>query len=414
MNKMAVNRRDIAQILEMESISTNHEDNEFTVLAKIVQLDHGSGWCYASCSKCNKNLDAIDDSFVCSICNQECRYPIIRYKIHVHVIDESGRTTFVIFNQEAEKLLDSCANKSVNRLGVGSNQFPEEIVNLKGKIFIFKINVAPYNVNYGCENYAVIKLYDVYGRTSDFESKKKENDTPLITEEEDAFGKQMLLSIQNNKKRNTALLITDEDDAFGKQVWLSSEIVDCIYRADTSVYSAIVGKEPIQLKMKKLKSGKMWEAINFKNDNDIMGLEMVFVDDKGDLIQAYIRKNHMKRYKPMLEESEVYAIRNFRVAKSVIQYKTHEERVYNNTILTCTFPTDIIRCVVGVGEIEYVGKAMKKDIELITDSEKIMPVTLWGNISAMIDYSPYKSDDTPVIAIITSITIKTFQGLLRD
>ena len=25
---------------------------------------------------------------------------------------------------------------------------------------------------------------------------------------------------------------------------------------------------------------RMWEAINFKNDNDIMGLEMVFVDDK--------------------------------------------------------------------------------------------------------------------------------------
>ncbi|KAL4576061.1 hypothetical protein LXL04_012149 [Taraxacum kok-saghyz] len=52
---MVVNRRHIAQILEMESISTNHEDNEFTVLAKIVQLYHGSGWCYASCSKCNKN-----------------------------------------------------------------------------------------------------------------------------------------------------------------------------------------------------------------------------------------------------------------------------------------------------------------------------------------------------------------------
>ncbi|KAL4569021.1 hypothetical protein LXL04_024648 [Taraxacum kok-saghyz] len=249
----------------------------------------------------------------------------------VHVIDESGRTIFVIFNQEAEKLLDSCANKFV----------PEEIINLTGNIFIFKIKVAPYNVNYGCENYAVIKLYDVYGRTSvlDFESKKKENDTPLTTEEEDAFGKQVLLS---------------------------SEIVDCIYRAATSVYSAIMGKEPIQLKMKKLKSGKedwliqarlcrMWEAINFKNDNDIMGLEMVFVDDKGDSIQAYIRKNHMKRYKPMLEESEVYAIRNFRVAKSAIQYKTHEERVYNNTILT-----DIIGCVVGVGEIEYVGKTMKK------------------------------------------------------
>ncbi|KAL4581292.1 hypothetical protein LXL04_017503 [Taraxacum kok-saghyz] len=149
---------------------------------------------------------------------------------------------------------------------------------------------------------------------------------------------------------------------------------------------------------------RMWEAINFKNDNEIMGLEMVFVDDK-----AYIRKNHMKRYKPMLEESEVYAIRNFRVAKSAVQYKvvpnehrvyfntttsvrkTHEERVYNNTLLT----------------------GYEKKIELKTETEKIMNVTLWGNISGMFDYSPYKGDDTPVIAIITSTTIKSFQGQLR-
>ncbi|KAL4588338.1 hypothetical protein LXL04_001222 [Taraxacum kok-saghyz] len=251
---MAVNRRHIAQILEMESISTNQEDNEFTVLAKIVQLDHGSGWCYASCSKCNKNLDIIDGSFVCSICNQECRYLIIRYKIHVHVIDESGHTTFVIFNQEAEKLLDSCANKFVNRLGIGSNQLPEEIINLTGKIFIFKIKVPPTML------IMVIKLYDVYDMVE-----------PQFwcwqpVKEEDAFGKQVLqsseivdsicrvdtsvypakyISSSKKKKRNAASLITDEDDAFGKQV------------AVTSVYSAIVGKEPIQLKMKKLKSGKI-------------------------------------------------------------------------------------------------------------------------------------------------------------
>ena len=67
--------------------------------------------------------------------------------------------------------------------------------------------------------------------------------------------------------------------------------------------------------------------------------------------------------------------------------------------------------MVGVGEIEYVGKAMKKNIELKTDSEKIMTVTLWGNISGMFDYSRYKGDDTPVIAIITSTTIKSFQGV---
>ncbi|KAL4569696.1 hypothetical protein LXL04_025338 [Taraxacum kok-saghyz] len=78
LKKMSLNHSDIAQILEVESISTNIRfrfsyDKELTVLAKIVQIDHGSGWCYVSCSKCNKKLDAIDGSI---------RYPIqLKHKI---------------------------------------------------------------------------------------------------------------------------------------------------------------------------------------------------------------------------------------------------------------------------------------------------------------------------------------------
>ncbi|XP_052622367.1 uncharacterized protein LOC122195591 isoform X1 [Lactuca sativa] len=84
-----------------------------------------------------------------------------RYKIHVCVTDESGSITFVIFNQDAEKLIDSCANKFMNRLGVGSNQFPEEITNLIGKSFVLKIKLTDYNLKDGYENYTVVKIFEI-------------------------------------------------------------------------------------------------------------------------------------------------------------------------------------------------------------------------------------------------------------
>lgn len=33
---------------------------------------------------------------------------------------------------------------------------------------------------------------------------------------------------------------------------------------------------------------RMWEAINLKNENDIIGLEMVFVDDKVYFVFVYV------------------------------------------------------------------------------------------------------------------------------
>lgn len=158
----------------------------FTLMAKIVEIDQGYGWCYVSCNQCSKKLVPDNGSFVCNTCNKECSYPIIRfikfttsmlcyhlfrdwivsfylfarYKIHVRVTDETGSTTLVLFNQEAEKLISSSASKFVTRLGVGNNTLPDEISKLVGKTFVFKIKLTDYNLKDGFENYTVVKIFD--------------------------------------------------------------------------------------------------------------------------------------------------------------------------------------------------------------------------------------------------------------
>ncbi|KAI3500488.1 hypothetical protein L1887_36310 [Cichorium endivia] len=136
----------------------------------------------------------------------EAKAITLRYKIHVRVSDESGSTTFVIFNQDAEKLIDSCANKFVNRLGVESNKFPEEIINLTGKTFVFKIKLTDYNLKDGYENYTVVKIFEVddtleakfCGFSSDkgVESKGKRTATTMIDEQSVDFPNNVVASTE--------------------------------------------------------------------------------------------------------------------------------------------------------------------------------------------------------------------------
>lgn len=58
-----------------------------------------------------------------------------------------------------------------------------------------------------------------------------------------------------------------------------------------------------------------------------------------------MRKNHIRRFKPLFKESEVYAIRNFKVASASNQYKVvpNAQRIYFNI-------TTSVRAVTPVSE----------------------------------------------------------------
>ncbi|XP_052290936.1 uncharacterized protein LOC112497129 [Citrus sinensis] len=81
-------------------------------------------------------------------------------------------------------------------------------------------------------------------------------------------------------------------------------------------------------------------------------------------------------------------------------------RVNDNTILS-----DVIGSLCGVGDIEIVGAGWKKrDIKILMDYSVTMKITLWGKLGEMFDPNLYKKDEGPYIVIVTSTTIKKFQG----
>ncbi|MCD7466433.1 Coatomer subunit gamma-2 [Datura stramonium] len=50
---------------------------------------------------------------------------------------------------------------------------------------------------------------------------------------------------------------------------------------------------------------RMWETINSKKDGELISLNMIFIDEKSDLVHAIVIKDHVNRFKNKLSEGEV-------------------------------------------------------------------------------------------------------------
>ncbi|KAH0729426.1 hypothetical protein KY289_000614 [Solanum tuberosum] len=118
-------------------------------------------WHIISCNLCNNKKEPKDGIYTCNKCGKECDFPLVshRYKIHIKVKDNGGKTTLVLLNGVVEKLLDTSASKLVNRMSKGDTHVPSLIESLCGKEFVFKLKLTNFNLKEGLENYTVTKVF---------------------------------------------------------------------------------------------------------------------------------------------------------------------------------------------------------------------------------------------------------------
>ncbi|KAK4721565.1 hypothetical protein R3W88_011798 [Solanum pinnatisectum] len=81
------------------------------------------------------------------------------YNIHIKVTDRTGDSTFTIFNDVADKLIDISAHKLFNQLTSANNDVPVQVLSLSGKEFFFKLKLNKYNLKEGLENFTISKLW---------------------------------------------------------------------------------------------------------------------------------------------------------------------------------------------------------------------------------------------------------------
>nr|XP_009773956.1 PREDICTED: uncharacterized protein LOC104224088 isoform X1 [Nicotiana sylvestris] len=144
---------------------------------------------------------------------------------------------------------------------------------------------------------------------------------------------------------------------------------------------------------------RMWESFNPKKNGELIGLDMIFIDEKENLMHATINKKLYNKFKDKLTEGSLSVIKKFKVVENSGRYRPVESnfkinfllktvvkslkedvsipingfqfitpdmidsRVNNNTVLS-----DVVGYLCGVGDMEIVGSRWKKrDIQIVTN-----------------------------------------------
>ncbi|XP_060962688.1 replication protein A 70 kDa DNA-binding subunit D-like isoform X2 [Cannabis sativa] len=170
--EMFLNRMNIEELLKTDW-SPQLKEYFLTVRGKITEIDNTFGWYYISCQKCFRKLELEDGVYKCSKCNNKCDYPLVKYKIHIKVEDKTAETTLVIFNDIAESLLDTAANKLFKQT---TNDVPTEIQSLCGREFVYKLKLNTFNLKYGHENFTVSKVFNLNEKLEEQDELKKIKD----------------------------------------------------------------------------------------------------------------------------------------------------------------------------------------------------------------------------------------------
>ncbi|GMY08050.1 replication protein A 70 kDa DNA-binding subunit A-like [Fagus crenata] len=77
----------------------------------------------------------------------------LNYRIQTEVEDATGSTTFILFDNEVEKIIPKTAKEL-------AEMQDEELEKIIGKEYIFQLHLDEYNLKYGRENYTVSRIFD--------------------------------------------------------------------------------------------------------------------------------------------------------------------------------------------------------------------------------------------------------------
>uniref|UniRef100_A0A7N2M120 Uncharacterized protein n=1 Tax=Quercus lobata TaxID=97700 RepID=A0A7N2M120_QUELO len=147
----------LAEIKALEWVE-GVKERFFTCYADIVNIETEFGWNYISCQLCKRKVKQQNNMFWCNSCNSESQFPMPSYKLQIQVKDHTGTASFVLFDKDAEKIIQKTAMELSSK-NQEPNKVPQEIQSLLGKSYTFQIKVDDYNVKEGWKVYTVTSVF---------------------------------------------------------------------------------------------------------------------------------------------------------------------------------------------------------------------------------------------------------------
>ncbi|CAH1446828.1 unnamed protein product [Lactuca virosa] len=181
------------QIKNIDEIPDFNEEVGLTIIATIIGFDMDDGWYSFYCRDCSKKVTKNDDDvdagrFHCDGCGFVSDV-VGKIRIVVRVQDESGSSSFVLFERHVKDLIHRGNQWLMEKIAKdqGRQQIPDEFKILLNKKFVFKVQISMFNLQNNYRAYTVHKLTDdervlaeVFKRSPNHEHHNiNDNDTPI-------------------------------------------------------------------------------------------------------------------------------------------------------------------------------------------------------------------------------------------
>ncbi|CAI9264161.1 unnamed protein product [Lactuca saligna] len=154
------------QIKNIDEIPDFNEEVGLTIIATIIGFDMDDGWYSFYCRDCSKkvtkNHDDVDAGpFHCDGCGFVSDV-FGKIRIVVCVQDESGSSSFVLFERHVKDLIHRGNQWLMDKIAKdqGRQQIPDEFKILLNKKFVFKVQISMFNLQNNYRAYTVHKLTD--------------------------------------------------------------------------------------------------------------------------------------------------------------------------------------------------------------------------------------------------------------
>ncbi|KAF3957186.1 hypothetical protein CMV_017780 [Castanea mollissima] len=145
--------------------NSNTKDLLLTCNAKIININNKYGWYYVACLICKTKVKQVNGVLWCERCKNQPKFAVPSYRIQVQVQDETGSTTFILFDKGAERIISKTAKELAETqeeiFKLDGNTIPKEIEKIIGNEYLFQLHLDEYNLKYGKENYTVSKILEI-------------------------------------------------------------------------------------------------------------------------------------------------------------------------------------------------------------------------------------------------------------
>ncbi|GKB61778.1 replication protein A 70 kDa DNA-binding subunit B [Tanacetum coccineum] len=197
------------------------DKQEILVYAKIHKIHREFGWSFLACKQCGRSAKESDDDgssygkaatkFKKTEKTYACKFHkgiavVPKYKVIIRVIDESGSTCFLLYDDMIMKFIDVPCYKMIEKSKDTTDcSFPDELKVVIGKTMLFRITYSEWNIKHNNHVYQVKMLTEDPGMIETFkkdfyvEENKSDFQTPVINDGRSGYHQKDRKPSQNDK-----------------------------------------------------------------------------------------------------------------------------------------------------------------------------------------------------------------------